>query len=228
MADKPTALLVGGLTEGVTRVLLHYLIVRSCPSRALTMQDHGLVSHVRIVDKALIVPSANIFLTFLDAKTRALLKSDERVEYKQANIGRDDACQAVFETPDGKAYDWVFDVSGDAGMAADSHEVHCQRRSSSSSDADGSVVSKFAAHLAKAALRNGGVKAYVRVLLPAFAAKKGSAGTPVREDDPDVLPWSRAALWQFEACRALANFPECVRGSGNEQCAGLIMASPRR
>lgn len=111
------------------------------------------------------MPAANIFLTFLDAKTRDLLKTDERVEYKQANIGRDDACEAAFETPAGKAYDWIFDVSGDAGMAADSHEVHCQ------------LVSKFAAHLARAALRNGGVKAYVRVLLPAFAAKKGSAGT---------------------------------------------------
>ena len=179
------------------------------------------MSHVRIIDKALIVPAANIFLTFLDAKTRALLKSDARVEYKQANIGRDDACQAAFETPAGKAYDWVFDVSGDAGMAADSHEVHCQRASAFiRAPTDAAVVAKFAAHLARAALRNGGVKAYVRVLLPAFAAKKGSAGTPVREDDPDVLPWSRAALWQFEACRALANFPECV-STGRFACGRL-------
>jgi hypothetical protein len=90
-------------------------------------------------------------------------------------------------------------------------------------------TAKLAGLLGQAALQNGGVKAYVRVLGSEYQAKDDKTKVslpygpviidlpvswcfrkPLSEDNESARPWTRKQKWFHEAGRALANIPRRV------------------
>lgn len=76
----PTALILSGIADGYGRVLLHHLV------------SLGDFAHIRLVDRHLLVPAANLYLTWVDARTKEVLREGAgkgTIEYVQANLAKE-------------------------------------------------------------------------------------------------------------------------------------------
>ncbi|CAD6891639.1 unnamed protein product [Tilletia controversa] len=189
LPDAVSVLICGGM-QHLARPLLWFL-ADDAPLTSISRQGPH-IQHVRVVDK-FIVSEAGSSL-WVDPRTHKVLR-DPRFEYKQANLTNRDAAQAVFRTPDGKAYDFVFDLTGEgAGLGTDlSHQMLFDR------------TTKLARQLAQISAKEG-VRAHVRdtggyltIKPDEPAIKEGQVGGRTVK--------SKKALWWSEAERAAADVP---------------------
>jgi nucleoside-diphosphate-sugar epimerase len=172
-------LILGGLTH-LGRPLLCFLAAK------------GEVKHVRLADKFLVAGSTTS--TYVDPETLNVLGNVAKVEYCQANLTVSSTIAKIFESPDGRGYDYVFDLTGDGMAGHDLPNQFLYER-----------TTMLAARLAEAAA-NHNVKAYVRDTPPFWSTK--SSEKLLREEDQEGRGSEAStarAYYYYEAERAVAN-----------------------
>ncbi|GJN87141.1 hypothetical protein Rhopal_000086-T1 [Rhodotorula paludigena] len=186
-----TVLILGGLAQDATRHLLPFLLSPS-------LDAAHRPSFVRIVDRALVIPAADAYTTYVDTACRAALKSGTEkrtVEYLQGNLLTEPMRERAFTLPEAhggasKGFDWVFDFTGETDFNAP-EVVHVER------------TLRLALLLGQSAVKHK-VGAYVRAL-PSFYRlvkdKKGKVGA----EGEAAAPWGVMSSWHHEAARGLAN-----------------------
>ncbi|KAB2573947.1 putative nad dependent epimerase dehydratase family protein [Lasiodiplodia theobromae] len=163
-ADKPSVLIIGGL--GYTGRFL-----------AKHIHDAQLASEVRIVDKHL-PELAWLAPEFADACSRD--------KFMQADASREQSLGRIFDRPDGKQWDYVFNCGGETRYSQED-EVYKMRSYALSMAVGG-----------EAARRK--VKAFVE--LSTGMVYKPEA-TPRKETDK-LKPWLKMAKWKLQAEEDLA------------------------
>ncbi|GME22492.1 Nad dependent epimerase dehydratase [Neofusicoccum parvum] len=163
-ADKPSVLIIGGL--GYTGRFL-----------AKHIHDSQLASDVRIVDKHL-PELAWLAPEFSDACSRE--------KFMQADASREQSLTRIFDRPDGKQWDYVFNCGGETRYSQED-EVYKMRSYALSMAVGG-----------EAARRK--VKVFVE-LSTGMVYKPDS--TPRKETDK-LKPWLKMAKWKLQAEEDLA------------------------
>ncbi|GAA5902675.1 hypothetical protein JCM8208_007038 [Rhodotorula glutinis] len=196
-----TVLILGGLGLDPTRHIVSHLL--SLPSTS----PHR-PSFVRIVDKALAIPQADAYTTYVDTDCRTHLRTavdHGTVELVQGNLLAQATRDKAFALPDKltasepdsattKGFDWVFDFSGETDFGAP-EIVHIER------------TLRLALLLGQSAVtHHAGV--YVRTLTPFYRIdgddKKARVGGP-GASEAGAMPWGTMASWHHEAARGLAS-----------------------
>lgn len=118
MSEAPTVLILGGLSHGIASAVLCYLWEKG----------HNRASHVRLVDKFMILPAQDVFLRWVDPSARKVLKEGhgKGVEYMQGNLQNAETRARIFTPPHGskrQAYDIVIDLTAGDYTTAGSEEV---------------------------------------------------------------------------------------------------------
>ncbi|KAE8212002.1 hypothetical protein CF327_g4316 [Tilletia walkeri] len=189
LPESVSVLICGGM-QHLARPLLWFLADNASSSSG--SRQGPQVQHVRVVDK-FIVSEAGSSL-WVDPRTHEVLR-DPRFEYKQANLTNRETAQSVYRTPDGKAYDFVFDLTGEgAGLGQNlSSQMLLDR------------TTKLARQLAQISAQEG-VRAHVRdtggyltIKPDEPAIKEGQVGGRTVK--------SKKAFWWHEAERAAADVP---------------------
>ncbi|KAN0061093.1 hypothetical protein ACQY0O_006828 [Thecaphora frezii] len=148
------------------------------------------IRHVRIADKFLVASSAST--TYIDPDTLEVLK-DPRVEYRQINLNVAANIAAIYESPHGGSYHFVFDLTGDGVLPIILPEELLLER-----------TTKLAHALALESKRRN-VRAHIRYT-HCFTTVSSDA-PPAKEGDV-VKPKTPRAYWWYEAERAAA----CIQG----------------
>ncbi|GAA5834684.1 hypothetical protein JCM9279_007081 [Rhodotorula babjevae] len=199
-----TVLILGGLGLDPTRHLISHLL--SLPSTS----PHR-PTFVRIVDKALAIPQADAYTTYVDTDCRHHLRTavdTGTAELVQGNLLTQATRDKAFALPDKlanhagsdsattttKGFDWVFDFSGETDFAAPD-VVHIER------------TLRLALLLGQSAVaHHAGV--YIRTLTPFYRVegddKKGRVGG-AGASEVGAAPWGTMASWHHEAARGLAS-----------------------
>ncbi|TDZ26885.1 hypothetical protein Cob_v001122 [Colletotrichum orbiculare MAFF 240422] len=164
MAEKPSVLIIGGLGY-IGRFL------------ALHIHENNLASEVRVVDKAL-PQLAWLAPEFQDACAGS--------KFMQADASREQALSKIFDRPDGKQWDYVFNCGGETRYSQED-EVY-KVRSLGLSLAIGKEAAKRK------------VKAFVE-LSTGMVYKPDSS--PSKEGDK-LKPWSKIAVYKLQAEEELA------------------------
>ncbi|AEO53903.1 hypothetical protein MYCTH_2295833 [Thermothelomyces thermophilus ATCC 42464] len=164
MAEKPSVLIIGGLGY-IGRFL------------ALHIHQNNLASEVRIVDKVL--PQ----LAWLPPEFEEACAGSKFV---QADASREQSLPRIFDRPDGKQWDYVFNCGGETRYSQED-EVYKLRSLNLSL-----TVGKEAAKR--------GVKCFVE-LSTGMVYKSDSA--PSKETDK-LKPWSKIAVFKLQAEEELA------------------------
>lgn len=164
MAEKPSVLIIGGLGY-IGRFL------------ALHIHQNGLASDVRIVDKAL--PQ----LAWLAPEFDEACAGNKFV---QADASREQALARIFDRPDGKQWDYVFNCGGETRYSQED-EVY-RLRSLGLSLSIGKEAAKR------------GVKCFVE-LSTGMVYKADSS--PSKEQDK-LKPWSKIGVFKLQAEEELA------------------------
>ncbi|KYK55402.1 NAD dependent epimerase/dehydratase family protein [Drechmeria coniospora] len=162
--DKPSVLIIGGLGY-IGRFL------------ALHIHRNDLASDVRLVDKVL--PQ----LAWLAPEFSEACSHDK---FMQADASRPDALARIFDRPDGKQWDYVFNCGGETRYSQED-EVYKLRSLN------------LSLNLAKEAARRE-VKAFVE-LSTGMVYKPDSS--PSKETDK-LKPWSKIAVFKLKAEEELA------------------------
>jgi len=162
--DKPSVLIIGGLGY-IGRFL------------ALHIHKNNLASDVRLVDKVL--PQ----LAWLAPEFSEACSQDK---FMQADASRTDGLARIFDRPDGKQWDYVFNCGGETRYSQED-EVY-KLRSLNLSLAVGREAAKR------------GVKAFVE-LSTGMVYKSDSS--PSKEGDK-LKPWSKIAVFKLQAEEELA------------------------
>ncbi|KJZ76595.1 hypothetical protein HIM_03931 [Hirsutella minnesotensis 3608] len=165
--DKPTVLIVGGLGY-IGRFL------------ALHIHQNKLASDIRLVDKVL--PQ----LAWLAPEFSEACSQDK---FMQADASRPEGLARIFDRPDGKQWDYVFNCGGETRYSQDD-EVY-KLRSLNLSLAVGGEAAKRK------------VKAFVE-LSTGMVYKSDSS--PSKEKDK-LKPWSKIAVFKLQAEEELAKIP---------------------
>lgn len=118
-----TVLILGGLGLDATRHLVTHLVASSPDSDSLEPRPRPAL--VRIVDKALAIPQADAYTTYVDSDTRNALRNGVQqgtVELVQGNLLQDATRDKAFALPDqhggpAKGFDWVFDFTGETDFS---------------------------------------------------------------------------------------------------------------
>ncbi|OAA61003.1 NAD dependent epimerase dehydratase family protein [Niveomyces insectorum RCEF 264] len=164
MAEKPSVLIIGGLGY-IGRFLARYI------------HENRLASEIRLVDKVL--PQ----LAWLAPEfTEACSGSN----FMQADASREQSLARIFDRPDGKQWDYVFNCGGETRYSQDD-EVY-RLRSLGLSVAVGREAAKR------------GVKAFVE-LSTGMVYKPDSKAS---EESDKLKPWSRIAVFKLQAEEELA------------------------
>ncbi|KAH8814986.1 hypothetical protein F5884DRAFT_159124 [Xylogone sp. PMI_703] len=164
MAEKPAVLIIGGLGY-----LGRFL--------ALHIHKNNLASEVRIVDKVL--PQ----LAWLAPEFQEACSQDR---FLQADASREQSLARIFDRPDGKQWDYVFNCGGETRYSQED-EVY-KLRSLALSLAVGKESAKR------------GVKAFIE-LSTGMVYKSDSQ--PSKEGDK-LKPWSKIAVFKLQAEEELA------------------------
>ncbi|KAF6841409.1 nad dependent epimerase dehydratase family protein [Colletotrichum plurivorum] len=164
MAEKPSVLIIGGLGY-IGRFL------------ALHIHENSLASDVRVVDKAL-PQLAWLAPEFQDACAGS--------KFMQADASREQALSKIFDRPDGKQWDYVFNCGGETRYSQED-EVY-KLRSLGLSLAVGKEAAKRK------------VKAFIE-LSTGMVYKPDSS--PSKEGDK-LKPWSKIAVYKLQAEEELA------------------------
>ncbi|EWY94529.1 hypothetical protein IWW34DRAFT_606029 [Fusarium oxysporum f. sp. albedinis] len=159
MAEKPSVLIIGGLGY-IGRFL------------ALHIHQNELASDVRLVDKVL--PQ----LAWLAPEFSEACSQDK---FMQADASRPEGLARIFDRPDGKQWDYVFNCGGETRYSQED-EVY-KLRSLNLSIAVGKEAAKR------------GVKAFVE-LSTGMVYKSDSS--PSKEGDK-LKPWNRIAVFKLQA-----------------------------
>ncbi|KAH7197556.1 uncharacterized protein FIESC28_02382 [Fusarium coffeatum] len=159
MAEKPSVLIIGGLGY-IGRFL------------ALHIHQNELASDVRLVDKVL--PQ----LAWLAPEFSEACSQDK---FMQADASRPEGLARIFDRPDGKQWDYVFNCGGETRYSQED-EVY-KLRSLNLSIAVGQEAAKR------------GVKAFVE-LSTGMVYKSDSS--PSKEGDK-LKPWNRIAVFKLQA-----------------------------
>ncbi|TQS33680.1 hypothetical protein Golomagni_05964 [Golovinomyces magnicellulatus] len=163
-ADKPSVLIVGGLGY-IGRFL------------ALHIQKNDLASDVRLVDKVL--PQ----LAWLAPEFAEACSKDK---FMQADASRPEALARIFDRPDGKQWDYVFNCGGETRYSQED-EVYKLRSL------------QLSVELGKEAAKRK-VKTFVE-LSTGMVYKSDSS--PSKEGDK-LKPWSKIAVYKLQAEEELA------------------------
>lgn len=164
MANKPKVVILGGLGF-IGRNLVEYLA------------DNGLVSKIRVADKAL--PD----LAFLNKKQAELFKSD-LVEFKQANLARQAMVDKVI---DDSGWDFVFNLAGETKLSQ-TPEVYKENIVDVSFTCANTAAKK-------------GVKRFIEV----STGQVYEAGKKPSDEHSKIKPWTSLAEAKFEAENKLRN-----------------------
>ncbi|KAH8882115.1 NAD(P)-binding protein [Thozetella sp. PMI_491] len=164
MAEKPSVLIIGGLGY-IGRFL------------ALYIHQNDLASEVRLVDKVL-PQLAWLAPEFAEACSVS--------KFMQADASREQALARIFDRPDGKQFDYVFNCGGETRYSQED-EVYKLRSLELSR-----VLGKEAAKR--------GVKAFIE-LSTGMVYKSDSS--PSKEQDK-LKPWSKIAVYKLKAEEELA------------------------
>lgn len=164
MAEKPSVLIIGGLGY-IGRFLVRYI------------HDNKLASELRIVDKVL-PQLAWLAPEFEEACNNSI--------FVQADASREQSMARIFDRPDGKQWDYVFNCGGETRYSQDD-EVY-RLRSLGLSLAVGREAAKR------------GVKAFVE-LSTGMVYKPDSKAS---EESDKLKPWSRIAVFKLQAEEELA------------------------
>ncbi|KAF3055895.1 putative nad dependent epimerase dehydratase family protein [Daldinia childiae] len=163
-AEKPSVLIIGGLGY-IGRFLARYI------------HENDLASEIRLVDKVL--PQ----LAWLAPEFETACSSDKFI---QADASKEQALARIFDRPDGKQWDYVFNCGGETRYSQED-EVY-KVRSLGLSLAVGKEAAKR------------GVKCFVE-LSTGMVYKANSA--PSKETDK-LKPWSKIAVFKLQAEEELA------------------------
>ncbi|KZF25964.1 NAD(P)-binding protein [Xylona heveae TC161] len=158
-AEKPTVLIIGGLGY-IGRFL------------ALHIHENNLASEVRLVDKVL--PQ----LAWLGPEFKDACAQDK---FMQADASREHSLSRVFDRPDGKQFDYVFNCGGETRYSQDD-EVYRLR------------TYNLSVEIGKEAARRN-VKCFVELSLGSVYKSESS---PRKETDK-TKPWKRVAKWKLSA-----------------------------
>ncbi|KAK0657426.1 hypothetical protein B0T16DRAFT_60091 [Cercophora newfieldiana] len=164
MAEKPAVLIIGGLGY-IGRFL------------ALYIHQNGLASDVRIVDKVL--PQLAWLAPEFDEACAGS-------KFMQADASREQALARIFDRPDGKQWDYVFNCGGETRYSQE-EEVY-KLRSLGLSVALGKEAAKR------------GIKCFVE-LSTGMVYKPDSS--PSKEQDK-LKPWSKIGVFKLQAEEELA------------------------
>ncbi|TKA55264.1 hypothetical protein B0A49_11185, partial [Cryomyces minteri] len=165
--DKPAVLIIGGLGY-VGRFL------------ALHIHSHSLASTLRLVDKQL-PELAWLAPEFKDACSRA--------NFVQADASQERSLPRIFDLPDGRQFDYVFNCGGETRYSQDD-EVY-KLRSYNLSMALGKEAAKRK------------TKSFVEVSTGMVYAPNS---VPRKETDK-TKPWLKQAKWKLQAEEDLARIP---------------------
>ncbi|KAI1476683.1 hypothetical protein K445DRAFT_63086 [Daldinia sp. EC12] len=163
-AEKPSVLIIGGLGY-IGRFLARYI------------HENELASEIRLVDKVL--PQ----LAWLAPEFESACSADKFI---QADASKEQALARIFDRPDGKQWDFVFNCGGETRYSQED-EVY-KVRSLGLSLAVGKEAAKR------------GVKCFVE-LSTGMVYKANSA--PSKETDK-LKPWSKIAVFKLQAEEELA------------------------
>ncbi|KAK3334960.1 hypothetical protein B0H65DRAFT_512602 [Neurospora tetraspora] len=167
MAEKPSVLIIGGLGY-IGRFL------------ALHIHKNNLASEVRVVDKVL--PQ----LAWLAPEFEEACAGSK---FMQADASREQSLQRIFDRPNGKQWDYVFNCGGETRYSQED-EVY-KLRSLELSLAVGREAAKR------------GVKCFIE-LSTGMVYKPDSS--PSKEQDK-LKPWSKIAIFKLQAEEELAKIP---------------------
>jgi len=172
MATKPSVLILGGLST----------CSRSIASFLVPVEGEPLVSHLRIVDKALVQPP----LAYIGSDFPQVLQKPN-VEYKQLNLTNADAVRTAFEAPtDQEPYKYVIDLTGE--IMWDAEQIQIKNTFG---------IARLVG--LEAARRN--VKAYVRLTGPYYESKEKGKN----DEKQDLKPNGVQGTWWHETLRMLAS-----------------------
>ncbi|KAI8957804.1 hypothetical protein F5Y11DRAFT_66721 [Daldinia sp. FL1419] len=163
-SEKPSVLIIGGLGY-IGRFLARYI------------HENNLASEIRLVDKVL--PQ----LAWLAPEFEAACSTDRFI---QADASKEQALARIFDRPDGKQWDYVFNCGGETRYSQED-EVY-KVRSLGLSLAVGKEAAKR------------GVKCFIE-LSTGMVYKANSA--PSKETDK-LKPWSKIAVFKLQAEEELA------------------------
>eukprot|EP00030_Apusomonadida_sp_AF-17_P007591 a842022_269.p2 GENE.a842022_269~~a842022_269.p2 ORF type:complete len:381 (-),score=169.29 a842022_269:20-1132(-) len=174
-ADAPRVMILGGCGF-IGRNLVHYLI------------SNNLVSYIRVADK-------NLPQTSYLSADHAAAFADPRVEYRQANLSRDDAIERAFTDGVAAPFVFVFNCAG-------------QTKYSQPEGVYAEAVSGLTTKCAEAAKRHG-----VRRFIDLSTAQVYDPSKKAKGEDGKTKPWTGIAthkLMAEEALRALGGPMEIV------------------
>jgi nucleoside-diphosphate-sugar epimerase len=191
--EKPSVVIIGGLgmylvsaiAPNVPVVLEHFYTTHLLTHNAgyvgrflaLYIHNKNLSSDLRLVDKQL-PELAHLSPEFTEACSRA--------RFLQADASREAHMQRIFDRPNGKPFDYVFNCGGETRYSQED-EVY-RVRSHAVSMCIGTEAAKR------------GVKCYIEVST-GMVYKPDSAP---RKESAKLKPWSRLAKWKLQAEEDLA------------------------